>query len=551
MGQENAVEERVNKLADQWDYLVNKSKDKSEKLQEANRQAVYNAGLKDVEFWLGEVEHSLSSPDYGKDSASVDSLLSKHQVLGTDIHAHEDRIKDLNERADEFIESGTCDSDTIRERKKMINERYERVKQLAENRAVTLGKAKRLHDFYRTIDDEEAWIREKKILVSSEDYGRDLIGVRNLKKKHQRLENEIHAHEPVIRSVDKQGHELMNESQLANPDEIKKKLEHLEKAWVELQELSTIRKTKLEESSEYQKFLDTVEEEEAWILEKQHLLSSTDYGDTLAAVQGLLKKHDAFETDMKVHEDKCNDICAEGQKLIDDNNHNSKAIDQRCEGLREKLDVLRKAALRRKHCLEDNSAFLQFMWKTDVVESWIADKETQVKSDDYGRDLSSVQTLLTKHETFDTGLESFRVEGIEVITALHNQLIESRHAQSDAIKQRYQNLIDRWDKLQRESKRRKDHLLKLQERYKKVEELYLTFAKKASAFNSWFENAEEDLTDPVRCNSLEEIRALCEAHAHFKASLKAAEEDFVYLGQLDKEIQSYGVRLINSKFYSL
>ena len=40
----------------------------------------------------------------------------------------------------------------------------------------------------------------------------------------------------------------------------------------------------------------------------------------------------------------------------------------------------------------------------------------------------------------------------------------------------------------------------------KVEDLFLLFAKKASAFNSWFENAEEDLTDPVRCNSVEEIR---------------------------------------------
>ena len=39
-----------------------------------------------------------------------------------------------------------------------------------------------------------------------------------------------------------------------------------------------------------------------------------------------------------------------------------------------------------------------------------------------------------------------------------------------------------------------------------VEDLFLLFAKKASAFNSWFENAEEDLTDPVRCNSIEEIR---------------------------------------------
>ena len=39
-----------------------------------------------------------------------------------------------------------------------------------------------------------------------------------------------------------------------------------------------------------------------------------------------------------------------------------------------------------------------------------------------------------------------------------------------------------------------------------VEDLCLLFAKKASEFNSWFENAEEDLTDPVRCNSVDQIR---------------------------------------------
>jgi spectrin alpha len=43
------------------------------------------------------------------------------------------------------------------------------------------------------------------------------------------------------------------------------------------------------------------------------------------------------------------------------------------------------------------------MWKSDVVESWIADKENHVKSEEFGRDLSTVQTLLTKQETFDAG----------------------------------------------------------------------------------------------------------------------------------------------------
>lgn len=69
-----------------------------------------------------------------------------------------------------------------------------------------------------------------------------------------------------------------------------------------------------------------------------------------------------------------------------------------------------------------------------------------------------------------------------------------------------------------DSDARKKRLLHKQEQYRQIEELFLTFAKKASAFNSWFENAEEDLTDPVRCNSIEEIRALREAHAQFQVT---------------------------------
>lgn len=93
-----------------------------------------------------------------------------------------------------------------------------------------------------------------------------------------------------------------------------------------------------------------------------------------------------------------------------------------------------------------------------------------------------------------------------------------------------------------------------------MEELYLQFARKASAFNSWMEGAEEDLTDPVRCNSLEEIKvhsqnsiilyyhtvilhtqALRETHSLFQSSLAQARADFKQLGALDRQIKSYSV----------
>lgn len=52
-------------------------------------------------------------------------------------------------------------------------------------------------------------------------------------------------------------------------------------------------------------------------------------------------------------------------------NHNADSISQRIAGLEQKLSELEGVAGQRRGGLVDNSAFLQFMWKTDVVDSWI------------------------------------------------------------------------------------------------------------------------------------------------------------------------------------
>ncbi|XP_044730361.1 spectrin alpha chain isoform X3 [Chrysoperla carnea] len=539
-GSEDAVQARLASIADQWEFLTQKTTEKSLKLKEANKQRTYIAAVKDLDFWLGEVESLLTSEDAGKDLASVQNLMKKHQLVEADIQAHEDRIKDMNTQADSLIESGQFDTASIQEKRQSINERYERIRNLAAHRQARLNEANTLHQFFRDIADEESWIKEKKLLVGSDDYGRDLTGVQNLKKKHKRLEAELGSHEPAIQAVQEAGEKLMDVSNLGVP-EIEQRLKALNLAWAELKQLAATRGQKLDESLTYQQFLAKVEEEEAWISEKQQLLSVEDYGDTMAAVQGLLKKHDAFETDFAVHRDRCTDICDAGLKLINEKNHHSDSISQRCQQLQNKLDNLSSLAARRKSRLMDNSAYLQFMWKADVVESWIADKETHVRSEEFGRDLSTVQTLLTKQETFDAGLHAFEHEGIQNITTLKDQLIAANHDQTPAILKRHADVIARWQKLLADSNARKQRLLRMQEQFRQIEELYLTFAKKASAFNSWFENAEEDLTDPVRCNSIEEIRALREAHAQFQASLSSAQADFDALASLDHQIKSFNV----------
>uniref|UniRef100_A0A8C4X8M7 Spectrin alpha chain, non-erythrocytic 1 n=1 Tax=Erpetoichthys calabaricus TaxID=27687 RepID=A0A8C4X8M7_ERPCA len=544
-GSEDAVKIRLDSLNDQWQILVQKSAEKSQKLKEANKQQNFNTGIKDFDFWLSEVEALLASEDYGKDLASVNNLLKKHQLLEADISAHEDRLKDLNGQADSLMASNAFDTSQVKDKRDAVNGRFTKIKSMAAGRRAKLNESHRLHQFFRDLDDEESWIKEKKLLVSSEDYGRDLTGVQNLRKKHKRLEAELAAHEPAIQSVLDTGKKLSDDNTIGQ-EEIQQRLAQFVEHWKELKDLAAARGQRLEESLEYQQFVANVEEEEAWINEKLNLVGSEDYGDTLAAVQGLLKKHEAFETDFTVHRERVNDVCSNGEELIKKNNHHIENISAKMKGLRGKVSELEKAASQRKAKLDENSAFLQFNWKADVVESWIGEKENSLKTDDYGRDLSSVQTLLTKQETFDAGLQAFQQEGITNITALKDQLVASKHVQSKAIETRHAALMKRWNQLLSNSAARKKKLLEAQEHFRKVEDLFLTFAKKASAFNSWFENAEEDLTDPVRCNSLEEIRALRDAHEAFRSSLSSAQADFSQLAELDRQIKSY--RMVSNPY---
>merc|ERR1719293_417054 len=151
--------------------------------KEANRQRTFIAAVKDLDFWLGEVEALLTTDELGKDLASVQNLMKKHQLVEADIIAHEDRIKDMIDQSDSLVDSGQFDSNDIRDKRDNISKRYKHIQDLAAHRQSLLNEANTLHQFFRDIADEESWIKEKKLLVTSDDYGRDLTGVQNLRKK--------------------------------------------------------------------------------------------------------------------------------------------------------------------------------------------------------------------------------------------------------------------------------------------------------------------------------------------------------------------------------
>lgn len=156
--------------------------------------------------------------------------------------------------------------------------------------------------------------------------------MQNLLKKHKRLEAELASHEPAVQAVQEAGEKLKDVSNVGVA-EIEQRLRALAQAWDALQALAAERGAKLQQSLAYQQFLAKLDEEEAWISEKQQLVVVSECGDSMAAVQGLLKKHEALEAELAARGERVRDLAAEGERLLAAGNLHSEALAHRLDQL--------------------------------------------------------------------------------------------------------------------------------------------------------------------------------------------------------------------------
>ncbi|XP_045697382.1 spectrin alpha chain, erythrocytic 1 [Phyllostomus hastatus] len=540
-GSGETMKGQLEELEKHWDYLLERTIDKGQKLNEASRQQRFNTGIRDFEFWLSEAETLLAMKDQARDLASAGNLLKKHQLLETEMLARKDALRDLNELATDLLSSGMFNADQIVKKRDDINKRFLGVQNLAAVHHEKLKEAYALFQFFQDLDDEESWIEEKLVRVSSQDYGRDLQGVQNLLKKHKRLEGELKAHEPAIQNVLNMA-EGLGDKAAVEREEIQERLTQFVQHWEKLKELTKARGLRLEESLEYLQFMENAEEEEAWINEKEEVVAQGDSGDTLAATQSLLKKQEALVNDFAVHEARVQNVCAQGRDILNkEESEYKERISVKIETLNEKTPSLAQAIASWKLQLEDDYAFQQFNWKADLVEAWIAEKETSLKNNGNGADLTSFLTLLAKQDTLDVSMQSFQQDRLSKITDLRDQLVAAQHSQTKAIEERHAALLRLWEQLLEVSAAHRQKLLEKQLPIQKAEELFMEFAHKASSFNHWCENVEEDLSESVHCVSLNEIHQLQKDHKVFLASLVRAKEDFNYLLELDQQIKTLNV----------
>ena len=86
------------------------------------------------------------------------------------------------------------------------------------------------------------------------------------------------------------------------------------------------RKNRLGESLAVQQLFRDVEDEEAWIREKEPIVASNNRGRDLIGVQNLIKKHQAMQGEINNHEPRIDAVSQTAQKMVEDGHFNSVSV---------------------------------------------------------------------------------------------------------------------------------------------------------------------------------------------------------------------------------
>ena len=100
----------------------------------------------------------------------------------------------------------------------------------------------------------------------------------------------------------------------------------------------------------------------------------------------------------------------------------------------------------RRDRLQDAYQALLFSRSLDDLDSWMDDVELQLQSEDHGRDLTSVQNLLKKHQILEADINAHS-DAIQSIKETAISFREAEHFQAEEIEQRSQGIVKRYSAL--------------------------------------------------------------------------------------------------------
>ncbi|XP_078593451.1 spectrin beta chain, non-erythrocytic 1-like isoform X46 [Branchiostoma floridae x Branchiostoma japonicum] len=524
----NKAWERLERSEHEREIALREELMRQEKLEQLARRFDRKAAMR--ETWLSENQRLVSQDNFGFDLPAVEAATKKHEAIETDINAYEERVQAVMHVAEELETENYHDIERINARKDNILRLWAYLLELLKARRARLEASLSLQRIFQEMLYIMDWMDEMKVRLTSEDYGKHLMGVEDLLQKHQLMEADIAVQADRVKAVNDSAAPFArqddDEYKPADPQIVGERMSHLEASYQELVALAADRRSRLEESRKLWQFFWDMAEEEGWIKEKSAVLASPEIGHDVTSVNLLVNKHKALEREMQARREYIDGVVGSGEELIEQQHFGAGKIRTRINEVNTQWDDLEKLAEIRKKRLHNAVDLYQFFADADDVENWILDTQRLVGSEDVGRDEASVQSLIKKQQAVSEELNNYQTN----ISQLHDQAkgLGEEERESPDVENRLATVDQRYKDLLEMAKLRK---LRLEDALA----LHKLFTE-ADGVEAWIDEKEQMLNTMEFGNDIEELEVVRHRFEGLEQEMNAQASRVAVVNQLGRQL---------------
>ncbi|CAF0773539.1 unnamed protein product [Adineta ricciae] len=524
------IEIRIHNLQKAYEELIELARKRRDLLEQAKILSRFYSDIGDAELWIDEKQQAMTSPDMGHDVNSTDSLVAKHKLVETDMTTRYGQLETLTSQGDTMINQGHFASKKIDERLNTLKSKWDSLISMSANRSKNLNQTHDYYQFFSDADDIDTWMLDMLKLVSSEDIGRDESSAQTLLKKHKDTQDLLDNYRKTIDGFKQTNLQTLSPEKQALPD-VQQRLQSIERRYVELLELSKLRKQKLHDAISLFRLLADADNVEAWIEEKERFLATLDptQVNDIEELEVIKHRFDGFERDMNSTASKVAIVGHQARTLVQNDHPNSQEILDRINKLNHNWAQLRRLVDKKREDLSSTFGVQTFHIECNETISWIQDKIRIIQStEDLGRDLGGVMTMQRRLSGLERDMAAIQSK-LDQLESEATKLEKDHPDEAQDIRHKVSQINSVWYELKEILRRREESMGEAAELQK--------FLRDLDHFSAWLTRTQTLVASEDIPNTLNEAEQLLNQHQTIKEEIDRYGPDY---GQM----KDYGHRVI-------
>ena len=312
--------------------------------------------------------------------------------------------------------------------------------------------------------------------------------------------------------------------------------EHLR--WV-LDELKRVRQAEAKAAL----FTSKADAHEAWTSGKDAQLQADDYsGANLATVSALLKKHQAFQSDLTAHEQRVHEIGTLANELDDLKYVNADAVNDRYAAIYENWQTLVQLTQDRHQKLTEAEAsarhldglFLEFAQQAPPFSNFIELAKEKLTEPYVVETEEETETLRSDYNKFTESVPEFQT-AFEALTELNKDMSEHGSTENPYSPHSFDALAEGWQQVQELVAQRATELSAEADKQASREALRTKWAAAAKESQEWLTARDAEIKDTFTATTYDKLEDQIATLQQVEASVEEYKPQMEALEQIHKE----------------